>query len=334
MVKLAAIKKYAVRRAAARATKSAMRIIFMGSGELGCPVVERLLASPQDAVVAVVTQPDRPQGRKLQPAPCPVKAFVAGRGVPALTPEKCGAPEFVAQLAALQPDLIVVAAYGQFLPRALLDLPPHGVINVHPSLLPKYRGAAPIQWAVARGETETGVSIIYLIDKMDAGDIVAQEHVALAPDATAADLAPRLAALGAELLARAVGEIRAGTVRRVPQDPALATRAPLLRKTDGRLDWSQPAAELHNRIRGFFPWPGCYFAWPRGSDKRVKVLKAAFASGAGEAGTILSSAAHGLLVACGRGALQLIEVQPEGKKPMSAAAFLNGAHLKPGDKLG
>lgn len=305
----------------------------MGSGELGCPVVERLLASAQDELIAVVTQPDRPQGRKLQLAPCPVKAFVAGR-VPVLTPEKCGAPEFIAQLVALKPDLIVVAAYGQFLPRALLDLPPHGVLNVHPSLLPKYRGAAPIQWAVARGEKETGVSIIYLIEKMDAGDIIQQERVPIAPDATAAELAPQLAALGAELLMRAVENIRAGTVRRVPQDDALATRAPILHKHDGRLDWSRPAAELYNRIRGFFPWPGCFFEWPRGSEKRVKVLQAALASGSGEAGSILSTDPHSLVVACGNGALQLLEVQPEGKKPMSAAAFRNGARLGPGNRVG
>ncbi len=310
-----------------------MRIIFMGSGEVGCPVVERLLASVQDELVAVVTQPDRPQGRKLQLAPCPVKAFIAGR-VPVLTPEKCGAPDFIAQLAALQPDLIVVAAYGQFLPRALLDLPPHGVINVHPSLLPKYRGAAPIQWAVARGEVETGVSIIYLVEKMDAGDIIQQERLPLPPDATAAELTPLLSALGAGLLMRAIEDIRAGAVRRVPQDDALATRAPILHKHDGRLDWSLPAQDLHNRIRGFFPWPGCYFEWPRGSEKRVKVLKAASAAGDGEAGTILPSDAHGLDVACGSGVLRLIEVQPEGKKPMSAAAFLNGARLGPGDRLG
>ena len=310
-----------------------MRIIFMGSGDVGCPVVERLLASPQDELVAVVSQPDRPQGRKLQLAPCPVKAFVAGR-VPVLTPEKCGAPDFVAQLAALKPDLIVVAAYGQFLPRALLDLPPHGVINVHPSLLPKYRGAAPIQWAVARGEKETGVSIIYLIEKMDAGDILQQERMPIAPDATAAELTPQLSALGAELLMRAVENIRTGTVQRVPQNDALATRAPLLKKTDGRLDWSRPADELHNRIRGFFPWPGCYFEWPRGSEKRVKVLKAALTTGGGEAGTMLSTDPRQLIVACGTGALQLLAVQPEGKKPMTAADFLNGAHLAPGDRLG
>ena len=310
-----------------------MRIIFMGSGEVGCPVVERLLAATQDELVAIVTQPDRPQGRKLQLAPCPVKAFVAGRA-PVLTPEKCGAPDFIAQLAALQPDLIVVAAYGQFLPRALLELPPRGVINVHPSLLPKYRGAAPIQWAVARGETETGVSIIYLIEKMDAGDIIQQERWPIAPDITAADLTHQLSALGAELLMRAVENIRAGNVRRVPQDNALATRAPILRKTDGRLDWSQPAAELHNRIRGFFPWPGCYFEWPRASEKRVKVLKAAPAGGTGESGTILSADAHGMIVACGGGALRLIELQPEGKKAMTAAAFLNCARLGPGDRLG
>ncbi|MCX7009162.1 MAG: methionyl-tRNA formyltransferase [Kiritimatiellaeota bacterium] len=299
-----------------------MRIIFMGSGDVGCPVVARLLASTQDELIAVVTQPDRPQGRKLQLA------------VPVLTPAKCGAPDFIAQLAALKPDLIVVAAYGQFLTRALLDLPPHGVINVHPSLLPKYRGAAPIQWAVARGEKETGVSIIYLIEKMDAGDILQQARVPIAPDSTAAELTPQLSALGADLLMRAVENIRTGTVRRIRQDDALATRAPLLKKTDGRLDWSRPAAELHDRIRGLFPWPGCSFEWPRGSEKRVKVLKAVPTSGSGEVGTMISNDPRQLIVACGSGALQLLEVQPEGKKPMPAAAFLNGAHLSPGDRLG
>lgn len=306
----------------------------MGSGELGCPAVERLLASPQDELVAVVTQPDRPRGRHLRLTACPVKQLATSRGVSVLTPEKCAAPEFVAQLAALRPDLIAVAAYGQFLPRALLDLPTHGVINVHPSLLPKYRGAAPIQWAITNGETETGVSIIYLIEKMDAGDILAQAHMPIASADTTATLSPRLAALGAKLLLSAIEDIRAGVVKRTPQNDALATRAPMLRKENGRLDWSQSAATLHNRIRGFFPWPGCYFVWPHDSAKRVKVLKASLETGSGEPGLILKTAAHGLIVATGRAALCLAEVQPEGKQPMSATAFSNGARLRVGDRLG
>ena len=310
-----------------------MRIIFMGSGELGCPAVEQLLSSTQDELVAVVTQPDRPQGRKLHLAACPVKQFVTGCGVLVLTPEKCGAPEFITQLAALRPDLIVVATYGQFLPRTLLDLPPHGVINVHPSLLPKYRGAAPIQWAIANGETETGVSIIYLTEKMDAGDILVQECLPIAPDDTAAILSPRLATLGAELLLRVIGDIRAGVVKRRPQNDALATRAPLLHKADGCLNWSQPAVVLHNRVRGFFPWPGCYFLLSRNPEKRVKVLKTSVAAGSGAPGSILQADANGLVIAAGHDALRLLEVQPEGKQPMTAAAFINGVRFRSGDQL-
>ena len=311
-----------------------MRIIFMGSGELGCPAVEQLLTAGSDELIAAVTQPDRPQGRNLHPAPCPAKKLLTTRGVPVLTPEKIGEPAVIRELTALRPDLIVVAAYGQFLPRTLLDLPPRGVINIHPSLLPKYRGAAPIQWAIARGEAKTGVSIIYLIEKMDAGDILAQEELVIAPDDNAATLAPRLAELGAQLLLRVLTDIRLGTSHRVPQDDVLATRAPILRKTDGRLDWSLPAATLHNRIRGFFPWPGCHFEWPRGSEKRVKVLKAAVVPGAGEAGVILARDAAGFVVGTGHDALRLLEVQPEGKKAMSGAAFLNGARLNVGNHLG
>ena len=312
-----------------------MRIIFMGSGELGCPAIGQLLASEHDELIVAVTQPDRPQGRKLQRTPCPAKMLLTARGVPVLTPEKIGDPAFIHDLAALRPDLIVVAAYGQFLPRALLELPPHGVINIHPSVLPQYRGAAPIQWAIARGETKTGVSIIYLTEKMDAGDILAQEQMPIAPDDTTATLAPRLAELGARLLLGTLSNIRAGTVQRIPQDAAQATRAPILRKADGRLDWSLPATTLHNRIRGFFPWPGCHFEWPRGSEKHVKVLKAAVEAGAsGDPGALLKVDEAGLFVATGREVLRLIEIQPEGKRPMSGAAFVHGARLQTGDHLG
>jgi methionyl-tRNA formyltransferase len=311
-----------------------MRIVFMGSGELGCPAIESLLAAGRDELVAAVTQPDRPQGRKLQLAPCPAKKLLTARGIPVLTPEKISDPAVLRDLAALRPDVIVVAAYGQFLPRALLEVPPHGVINIHPSLLPKYRGAAPIQWAIANGETETGVSIIYLIEKMDAGDILAQEKMSIAPDDTAATLAPCLAELSARLLLRTLDGIRKGEVQRTPQNDALATRAPLLRKDDGRMDWSQPAITLHNRIRGFSPWPGCYFLWPHDSTKRVKVLKASAEASSGVPGLVLKSDAQGLVVATGRNALRLLELLPEGKPPMSAAAFVNGARLHTGDRLG
>ena len=311
-----------------------MRIVFMGSGELGCPALAALLKDERDAVVAVVTQPDRPQGRSLRPAACPVKQSVAGQSVPVLTPEKVGDPAFVEQLRALRPDAIVVAAYGQFLPRVLLDLPPQGVINIHPSLLPKYRGAAPVQWALANGDKETGVSIIALIEKMDAGDILAQEQMPIRAEDNAATLMHKLAWLGAELALRVIEDLRTGTGRRTPQDERLATRAPMLKKEDGRLDWALPAETLHNRIRGFFPWPGCFFEFPRGSGQRVKVLRTTLAAGAGTPGMVLQADAQGLVVATGLGALRLLDVQPEGRKPQPAAAFVNGARLVAGVRLG
>ena len=311
-----------------------MRIVFMGAGELGCPALAALFKEERDEVVAVVTQPDRPQGRSLRLAACPVKQELAGRPVLVLTPEKIGNPAVVAQLRALQPDLIVVAAYGQFLPRTLLDLPPHGVINIHPSLLPKYRGAAPVQWALANGEQETGVSIIALVEQMDAGDILASERLPIGPADNATALTHKLSWLGAELVLRVIEDLRTGTVRRTPQDERLATRAPMLKKSDGRLDWSLPAATLHNRIRGFFPWPGSFFEYPRGSGKHVKVLRAAPAAGAGAPGAVLATDEQGLVIATGAGALLLREVQPEGRRPMPAAAFVNGARLRVGDRLG
>ncbi|MCX6997633.1 MAG: methionyl-tRNA formyltransferase [Kiritimatiellaeota bacterium] len=307
-----------------------MRIVFMGAGELGCPALAALFKDERDEVVGVVTQPDRPRGRRLQLAACPVKQALVGQTVPVLTPEKVGDPAFVEQLRALRPDAIVVAAYGQFLPRVLLDLPPHGVLNIHPSLLPKYRGAAPVQWTLANGEKETGVSIIALTEKMDAGDILAQGRLPIGAEDNAATLTHKLAWLGAELALRVIEDVRTGTVRRTPQDERLATRAPLLKKEDGRLDWALPAATLHNRIRGFFPWPGNFFEYPCGSGKYVKVLRAALAAGAGVPGTVLQADAQGLVLAAGQGALRLLDVQPEGRTPQPAAAFVNGARLLAG----
>jgi methionyl-tRNA formyltransferase len=313
----------------------AMRIVFMGSAELACPCLERLLADPGNAVVGVVTQPDRPKGRSLQTAPCPVRALVARRDVPVLTPEKVNTPESVSAIRALAPEVIVVVAYGQILKPCLLEIPPRGCVNIHASLLPKYRGAAPIQWAIARGETVTGVTAMFLDAGMDSGDIIDRVEEPIRADDTAGKLHDRLAPLGAELLARTIAALRQGAVPHTPQNPAEASYAPKLKKSDGRLDWTRPAVELHNRIRGFNPWPGCYCEFPGVKPGLVKVLESRVAPGGpGAPGEILSNQGEGPLIQTGAQALRLLQVQPEGRKAMPGSAFLCGHPLKIGERLG
>jgi len=309
-----------------------MRILFMGSAELACPCLDRLLADPADQVVGVVTQPDRPKGRSLQVASCAVRAHVAERGIPILTPADVNAPDSAAALRALAPDLIVVVAYGQFLKAAILDLPLRGpahgggCINVHASLLPKYRGAAPIQWAVANGETETGVTTMFVNARMDAGDIIDSIVEPIRPEDTAGSLHDRLARCGADLLARTIAALRQGSIRRQPQDEALVTFAPRIRKTDGRIDWHLPATLIHNRVRGFNPWPGCFCELAAAGI--VRVLKSRVENGRdAPAGAVLEAAGAGPLIQAGRDAVRLLEVQPEGRKVMSGAAFLRGHPL-------
>ncbi len=306
-----------------------MRILFLGSGELACPCLDRLLAESADAVVGLVCQPDRPRGRALRPAPCAARVHAEARGIPVLTPEDVNAPESLAALRALAPDLAVVAAYGQFLKPALLALPARGCINVHPSLLPKYRGAAPVQWAIARGETETGVTILVVGERMDAGDIIAQQPEPIAPDDTAAPLLERLARRGADLLAETLAAFRRGPVRGRPQDEAAATRAPRLRKQDGRLDWALPAAELRNRVRGFDPWPGGWCRLPPSGLVRVWAARVESGRPGAPPGALLEAAGDGPLVQAGVGALRLIEVQPEGRRRMAGDEFLRGRRLGP-----
>ncbi|MBU0716034.1 MAG: methionyl-tRNA formyltransferase [Verrucomicrobia bacterium] len=303
-----------------------MRIIFMGSAELACPCLDRLLAHSADKVVGVVTQPDRPKGRSLQVAPCAVHAHVATLGIPVLTPENVNTPDSVAALCALAPDLIIVVAYGQFLKADILNLPLCGPVNVHASLLPKYRGAAPIQWAVANGETETGVTTMFVNARMDAGDIIDRIVEPIRPEDTAGSLHDRLAQCGAELLARTLEALRQGSIRRRPQNEAEATLAPRIKKADGRMDWRLPATLIHNRVRGFNPWPGCFCELlPVGV---VRVLKSRVEPGRSEAvGTVLEAAGEGPLIQTGQDALRLLEVQPEGRKVMSGAAFLRGHPL-------
>lgn len=311
------------------------RVVFLGSAGFACPCLEALASMPSVELAAVVTQPDRPRGRQLHLAACPAKARAEAAGITVLAPESVNAPESVETLRHLRPDLMVVVAYGQILKRAVLDLPPLGCINIHASLLPAYRGAAPIQWAIAGGERETGVTSMYLSARMDAGDIIFQDRMPIAPEDTAGSLQDRLAAAGAALLTRTVEAIRGGRAPRAPQDEARATYAPKLSKEDGRIDWTSSAERVHNRVRGFLPWPGCYCtALDRKREPEIlRILRTRAESGGGAPGQVLDLGAEGPLAAAGEGALRLLEVQPPGGRPMSGADYARGRPLRTGDRL-
>ena len=311
-----------------------MNVVFLGSGALACPILSALLDFPSDRVVGVVTQPDRPKGRHLQLSSCPVKEQVRNAGVPVLTPERIGAPETVEAIRAWKPELLVVAAYGQFLTRPLLEMPPVACLNVHPSLLPKYRGAAPIQWAIAHGDEVTGVSILHMTARMDAGDLILQEPMRLGPDETAATLEPRLAAAGAALLLQVLDALRSGTASRIPQDESAVVLAPKLTRADARVDWMRSAKAIRDRVRGFSPWPGSVCEAPAGSGRMLKLQKVQWLPGRGEPGDILSIGAGDPVVATGGGALRLEIVQPEGGRPMRGEEYAHGARWVPGLRLG
>ena len=306
-----------------------MRIVFMGSAELAIPSLEAILKEGKDKVVGVVSQPDRPAGRRRQPTPSALKAFAVGQRLNILTPEKIGELGSVEALAMLKPDLFVVVAYGQYIPSRVVALAPNEAINVHPSLLPKYRGSAPIQWAIANGDRKTGVSIIDLAQKMDAGDILRQETYPIGEDDTSALLHDKLAVFGAELLLKAIGDIRAGTVSRTAQDESQVVEISKLAKEDGEIDWTLPAETIRNRIRAFDPWPGSTCKLSGGQV--LKVWSAALEEGGGAPGEVLDNQ---LLVATGDGALRLTEIQPAGKKRMPSASFLNGHPIGKGAILG
>jgi len=304
----------------------------MGSAEFACPALEFLLLSGRDQIAAVVSQPERPCGRSLKSRPCPAGALAAAKGIPCLAPERINTPESLGALRLLAPDLIVVVAYGQILKKALLDLPRLGCVNLHGSLLPKYRGAAPIQWAIARGEKMTGVTTMFMNERMDAGDIIRQEEEPILPEDTACTLGQRLAERGSKLLLATIEEIRTGAAPRARQDDNAATLAPRLKKSDGLIDWSRTAVETANRIRAFQPWPCCCFTL--NGKTKVKVLRARVEAGSGKApGAILETCGEGPLIQAGGGALRLLEVQPEGKKPMSGSAFLCGNKMAEKDRL-
>lgn len=308
----------------------------MGSAEIACTSLRTLLETPGVEVVGVVSQPDRPAGRRLQPAACPAKAYARGMGIEMFTPDGVNRPETLAHLRAWRPDIGVVVAYGQILKRELLALPPLGFINVHTSLLPRYRGAAPIQRAVASGDTGTGVTIMQMDEGMDTGDILAQRPVPIGEQDTAGDVHDRLAEAGAALLPEVLADIQAGRAVRQPQNHAYATAAPKLTKADGRMDWMQPARFLFNRVRGFNPWPGCFCHYECGGavhTMRVLETRAESGSGAVAPGTVIGTDGGGPLVACGEGALRLWRVQPEGGRVMEGAAFLCGRPLRTGSRF-
>lgn len=308
----------------------------MGTAELACASLQALAAAPEFLVAAVVTQPDRPKGRDLKLQPSPVKQAALRAGLAVLQPERARDPAFLEELRRLEPDLIVVVAYGQLLPAAVLTLPPRGCINVHASLLPKYRGAAPIQWAILNGESETGVTLMKMDEKLDTGDILTQRATAITPDDTAATLHDRLARIGAELLIETLGNIVNHTITARPQIEAQATYARKLIREDGRLDWSQSARSLWNRVRAFTPWPGAFTTLPGGTKTRtLKIWRASVEEAvAGAPGAVAHADKAGIVVSCGSGALRIHELQLEGGRRLTAAEFLAGHPLHPGDRLG
>ncbi len=308
-----------------------MRIMFLGSAESACPCLDRIRTGTKDILAGVVTQPDRPKGRSLKTASCAVRSHLKNISIPIFTPTDINTPESVRAIRELSPDLIVVVAYGQILKSCILEIPPRGCINVHASLLPKYRGAAPVQWAVALGDKLTGVTMMYVNEAMDAGDIIDQIEEPIRDDDTDRSLNDRLAQRGADLLTRTLDAIRQGTVHRVPQNNTKATFAPKLKKIDGRMDWSKSAKELNNRIRGFNSRPGCFFKIE--GDRSVRVFKAKLEEGSGVPGTILDVRGTGPLIQTGNQSLRLLELQPEGRKIMSGSSFLCGYSMKKDDRL-
>jgi methionyl-tRNA formyltransferase len=305
---------------------TAVRVLFYGTPAFAVPTLQALLA--RHVVVGVVTQPDRPAGRGQRARASAVKAVAVQRGLPVLQPERLRDPEWPERLGALAPEVAVVVAFGQILPPRVLEVPPRGSINVHASLLPRYRGAAPIAWAIIRGEGETGITTFRMDAGMDTGPVLLQRATPVGPEETAGELAIRLAGLGAEVLLETLDRLDAITP--VPQDGAQATLAPRLRKEDGALDWTRPARELAARIRGVNPWPG---ASTRVAGGRLLIWRARTRTGAGEPGVLIPVGAS-LLVGTGEGLLEPVEVQPENRRAMSWEAFLRGTRLGAGAALG
>jgi methionyl-tRNA formyltransferase len=302
----------------------------MGTPEFAVPSLRRLASEHQ--IAAVFTQPDRPSGRGQKLASPPVKQAAVTLGIAVHQPLKIRTLEVLDQLKAIAADAIVVVGYGKIIPQSIIDLPRLGVINLHASLLPKYRGAAPLNWAIVRGETRTGVTTMKIDAGLDTGDILLKEEIAILPEDDAITLGIRLADIGAPLLALTLDGLDRGEITPVRQDHSQHSLAPILRKEDGLADWTLSAEELRNRVRGLQPWPGV-FAPFRGGTLKIERVAAESIAHQQQPGTLMI-AGHQLFVACGSGRLELLEVRPEGKRRMPAADFLNGARVQPGERLG
>jgi methionyl-tRNA formyltransferase len=311
----------------------ALRIVFCGTPQFAVPTLRLLLGQRDFEVLAVVTQPDRPKGRGQEVAASPVKEVAAGQGVRLLQPERIKSEEAERELRTLAPDAIVIVAYGQIVPARLLDIPRLGWVNLHASLLPKYRGAAPIQWAIANGERRTGLTTMRIDAGMDTGEILLQREMDIGPDETAPELAERMAAAGAPLMVETLRKLVAGEIAPRPQDHSQASYAPLLKKEDGRIDWKRPACVIYNRMRGFAPWPAAYTTF-RGQMCHVWGKPAAGEATPCAPGVIRSDE-KGLRVACGEGTWLAVEfVQLEGRKRITGLEFGRGFHLREGEAFG
>lgn len=310
-----------------------MRIVFMGTPDFAVGSLQALCESGKHEILAVVTQPDRPKGRGNKLLQTPVKEYALEQGLTVYQPQKVKTPEFVELLHELQPELIVVAAFGQFLSKEILELPKYGCINVHASLLPKYRGAAPIQYAIIKGEKESGVTIMQMDIGMDTGAMLDKVVVPIAENTTMGELHDALREQGAALLLQVIDKIAAGTAAAEPQDDAQATYATLLDRSMEHIDWSKTAQEVHNLIRGFNPAPSTFTKLPNGKSLKIWGSKMTDKSSAAAAGTVIATGKHSFFVACGEGVLEITEVQPESKKRMPAQVFLNGRGVQEGDLL-
>lgn len=310
-----------------------MRIVFMGTPDFAVGSLQALCESGKHEILAVVTQPDRPKGRGNKLLQTPVKEYALAQGLTVYQPQKVKTPEFVELLHELQPELIVVAAFGQFLSKEILELPKYGCINVHASLLPKYRGAAPIQYAIIKGEKESGVTIMQMDIGMDTGAMLDKVVVPIAENTTMGELHDALREQGAALLLEVIDKIAAGTAVAEPQDDAQATYATLLDRSMEHIDWSKTAQEVHNLIRGFNPAPSTFTKLPNGKSLKIWGSKMTDKNSAAAAGTVIATGKHSFFVACGEGVLEITEVQPESKKRMPAQVFLNGRGVQEGDLL-
>lgn len=310
-----------------------MRIVFMGTPDFAVGSLQALCESGKHEILAVVTQPDRPKGRGNKLLQTPVKEYALAQGLTVYQPQKVKTPEFVELLHELQPELIVVAAFGQFLSKEILELPKYGCINVHASLLPKYRGAAPIQYAIIKGEKESGVTIMQMDIGMDTGAMLDKVVVPIAENTTMGELHDALREQGAALLLEVIDKIATGTAVAEPQNNEQATYATLLDRSMEHIDWSKTAQEVHNLIRGFNPAPSTFTKLPNGKSLKIWGSKMTDKSSAAAAGTVIETGKHSFFVACGEGVLEITEVQPESKKRMPAQVFLNGRGVQEGDLL-